>query len=596
MRGSSSVLLREARRSARRWQTHAQRVAFSAILFAAVIGGMEAAGALVPVAYLPTVGRATFALFSALILALLGILAAVYGAQALHAEADERTAALTLLTPLRPWELFTGKIGSNLLLLLTIAAAGVPILSLLTAFGGVSPWEVTAVAAHAATLIAVIGTLSAFFALFTRSVFLSGGMAALFALLASTFGAAAAAAMSGNIHAFSYFSPLAAPFANHAGVLLVPALWAPSVLLILYFGGRLFQLTASDADLRRIYTTAVWRVKPFLLGITLLILSFFPTLAAGTVGWGLRVQGSWGTPSGWRSLALMITDWTVYSWISFAIALATWVFLHLGVDLVISLDGLFAARGPRRRSSARLRVWHNPIAWKDNRSQTLGGAYAFVVFFWATVLFIGLQSALWIIPGALALFGVINGFFTTGLAVWLMVRSVEGERSASTLELLNLTPLTPWQVLYGKSLGVLSKVVLVFLPTWPALLLGLPWLGAVSSTGSMVGNALRGFASALWFVPTGIALTAAAAWIALRASPPQQAYTAAAALWATPAALGVIALFTRNFYPLNLIFQTLVPVLTWDASAWQYLLSGFIMLSSLFLTVPMLLRELRHAR
>ncbi|MBN2801184.1 MAG: ABC transporter permease subunit [Deltaproteobacteria bacterium] len=598
MIGGASVLLREAHRTSRRWQTWGLRVGFTAAMFGMVLGGIQIATALSSASHLSTVGRALYWVFGWALLAFLGLMASLFGARAVQDEREEGTQELLLLTRLSPGEVLSGKLLSRLLLLLTVAAGGMPVLSLVTSMGGVSVVEVVAITSHTAVVVSVIGVVAGFFALFTRSVLLAAGMALLYGVMGFMLSAAGYALLTLDYHGFAHVSPAFGPLAADWGALLTGLAWLPAVVMTLRLGGGLFNLTASGADVRRLYTTELWAVRRLLRWGGVLLLSGLPLVGLGApVCWYLRITNSFAAIPGAGGWVLLVAQGGIFLWITLAITLSTWVFLHLGVDLVLTFDGLFASMGARtRRSSRGLRVWTNPVAWRENRAQSLGGAFFLTLGLWGAGVFASLQSGLWIVPGGLAALGLLNGVFALGLAVWLVVRSFERERTEGTLELLLGSPLRPGQILTGKVVGASAKALALYLLTWPLLILGMPWLGTVTGTGSLSSNVLRGIASAAWFLPAFAAITLGSALLALRMRNPRSAYGAAYALLAALVLPGLGAALLRGTPALGLPLQTLVPVFTWDASWWQYLVSTGGLCLTAALLLPLLHHTVAHGR
>lgn len=95
------------------------------------------------------------------------LLAPIFSAGSLTIEKEQRTMAGLLTSLLSPFQIWWGKFAASLMFVLLLIVAGLPMLSLSFAFGGVGPWEVFM--ATCTTVIA-LGSLSAV-GLYWSSVF-----------------------------------------------------------------------------------------------------------------------------------------------------------------------------------------------------------------------------------------------------------------------------------------------------------------------------------------------------------------------------------------------------------------------------------------
>jgi ABC-2 type transport system permease protein len=104
-------------------------------------------------------------------LTVLLLLVPVFSAGALTIEKEQRTMAGLLTSLLTDTEIWWGKFLSSLLFVMLLLVAGMPVLSLAFAFGGVGPWELFIVTL---TTVIILGSMSAvslyWSSLFRRSV------------------------------------------------------------------------------------------------------------------------------------------------------------------------------------------------------------------------------------------------------------------------------------------------------------------------------------------------------------------------------------------------------------------------------------------
>ncbi len=104
------------------------------------------------------------------------------------------------------------------------------------------------------------------------------------------------------------------------------------------------------------------------------------------------------------------------------------------------------------------------IAWREFRQYFTGvGGYIFVLLYMVILGLIFISS---VQPGQPLQTGVINSAFLTlalFTAPFMTMRTFAGERQRGTLELLQLTPVTHWQLVIGKWLGVFGLALVIVL-------------------------------------------------------------------------------------------------------------------------------------
>lgn len=601
---SSAVLQRESQRSSRRWQTYALRMGFTAAMLTLLLAGVQTATALGDPSNLAYFGRGIYVVFGLIQLVFTGLLAAVFGAGAVQDERDDGTLEMLILTRLTAGQVLRGKLVSRLLVLLTVAVGSLPVLSLLTTVGGVSVIEVVALTVHTAVIIAVMGVTSAFFALFTRSTLLAATAAVTYGIVFFLFAPTVYVVMTGDPKGWAHVSPLFGPISFDGWALMPALVWAPSIGLLLNLGSRLFDLTSTQADVRRLYATRVWGVAAVGKAALVLLLSGVVVIPVGTtLSWGIRVVTQWGSSpmaGPWDDLGLAAAILLLLAWLSFAIALSTWVFAHLGVDLVLTLDALgrslFRRASRRRRTPANLRVWANPIAWRETRWRAASRVLAPAAGIWLLAMLVLAQTGVWLIPGGLVGIGLLNASLGLVITVWLSVRTIDRERRDGTLDLLRTTTLSPVRILLGKVYAVGLPGLVLMVVAIPLTVLGMPYLGAVLDDHGVAAMTLRGVATIAWLLPVWLLFLEASMVLAIRVRNPRSAYAPAFALLAVGFVLpGLGALVLRTVPVVPDVLQTVVPVFTWDAAWWQYLLSGSVAAFLVLALAPWLVLQLRSS-
>jgi ABC-2 type transport system permease protein len=104
-------------------------------------------------------------------LVLLLLMAPIFSAGALTIEKEQRTLAGLLTTLLRPIQIWWGKFVASLMYVTLLLVAGLPVLSVVFAFGGVGPWEMGIAIFTTLVILATISAMSLYWSsLFRRSV------------------------------------------------------------------------------------------------------------------------------------------------------------------------------------------------------------------------------------------------------------------------------------------------------------------------------------------------------------------------------------------------------------------------------------------
>ncbi|MCA9489053.1 MAG: hypothetical protein KC621_04005 [Myxococcales bacterium] len=527
------MLLREAARTSRRWQTYAARAGFSGVLLAVLLAGFWAAvsatrTSMVDTANLAWLGRGLFIGFSVVQMLMAMGLAPLMTAGAIAEETDERTMEMLVLTRLSPSQILLAKILSRILTLVTIVAGALPVMALVVNLGGVSAIEVLAVTVHTLTTIAIMSVLGAFFALFTKSPTLAAAASACYAVPFFLMLPAAYVLCTGDPYASAHFSTFAAPSAREWSALVTPLSYVPSLVLTLAVTTPLFQHKVSNASFEQVFSEQVWRTSTWLrAGGAWFVVGLLLLPWAAPTSWWLASSGAASTGIEWRLFSglLGLILWLYWS---FGAALGTWAFLRVGMDVVDGIDAVFSGTQgmsvERERKSAS--VGNNPVWWREARVRAWMSNTTPVFVLWGLFLLGVFQTGWWLIPGGMLSVGALNAGAAVVLASWLATRSIAEERRRGTFEVLLCTTLPSHKIVSG-------KVAAAALPTLPLLLLSLPLLAiGVPQLLSMVGKGghsapeyfVRGFASFVWLVPLWMLAIASSLAVAVRSSRPASAF------------------------------------------------------------------------
>ena len=587
---STAVLWREGARTSRRWQTYALRAGFSAALLGLLLFGIWATTALTTTNWLDNtqtayMGRALFIAFTVIQMVISLFMAPMMTSRAIVEERLEGTLDLLVLTPLRADALLASKVGSRLLLLVTVVLGSLPLLALVTTLGGVSITEVLLVTVGNVVTLLVMGVVGAYFGLFTKSPVIASLAAAGWALLAFLGLPGIYAVMAGAWSAPSHVSPFFASLGDWSGLVLLLT-YLPTVWLTWRLGTRLFQLKMANAELRRFFSDEVWSTRSVMIGgavfggLTLTILPLGIFMAwAHTVADGNATGGAswamWLVGGGGRAL--------IFLWTQGLILLATWFYLRLGMDLVDAFEGMLDQMGrdrARRRKSRGHRISRNPVAWREARVSAWGRGGLPLLIGWGLVLFAVAQTGMWLLPGGLLTVGAANAVAATLLTVWLAAGSIEQERGGGTLSMLLVSTFSTWRLVFGKVLALAAPTLPVVLLSIPLILIGFPQLDMIQafdrSDGGflMLGSVTRGALTGVWLVAFWLASALASMLIALRVRNPSGAY--GAAVGAVGSFLLIPSFLTwvlREWWLAALPFRLLVPVTAPSATALEILFS-----------------------
>ena len=583
---SAALLLRDATRASRRWQTYAARSAFSAILFGCVLAFIWVAthNPLFDAANLGWAGRGLFIAFAVVQVALAATFAPFLVARAVIEEREEDTLDVLVLTRLRAPQILLAKVASRLLVLLTVILGALPVLGLVVSLGGVSVVEVVAVSVHAVTAVLVLGVMGGFFGIFTRSPVLATLAALSYAVPTFLLLPLFYATLAGDWTAMGHFSPLLGTTARSWAALLPLLSYLPVLAMVLVLGARCYELRVSSARLRHYFSPETWASRWVMWGTVALLgagVTLVPAAALGSWYFSLGTTAPWAL---WEWGGFLGSRAVLWTWTVGLLLLGTWLFLRVAMDMVMMTDDLLGPSGGRRAEDRRpVAIWRNPVLWRELRGRGWKVA-APAVGAWLLVLLGVFQMGLWVLPGGLLGVGALNAAAALVGTVWLATGTIEQERRTGSLEILLTTTLGARSILLGKGVGVAVPTFGVLLLSLPMLVLGAPHFHLYFASSSPDGFLLAtlkglvafGWVAALWlFVLVGC-LTLTLALRRPRAAP-------ALAMVGLGLGLGipaVLAAFLRDV-PLALApLRLAVPVLVARPDLLEILLSTALLLGA----------------
>ncbi len=429
-------------------------------------------------------GAILFGLFALVQLSLILFFAPLAAATAVAHEKDRRTFILLLMTDLSDVEIVLGKLVASLLQVLTLLAAGAPVLLACVLLGGVAPWQVALALAVTVASGLVCGSLGLVVALWRDRTFQSLALTVLIVALGLVAVEAGALALPGLrvvgvplVEALDPFRALLAvldPDLRSSGFAGVPGLAFVGVALVV----------ALALNLLAVNRLRVWNpgrnepreqreaaVEAEGLVESLVEIREVPQEALVGAGVGGSSLGQ-GSGSSLRGEGRSASNGPP------------------GEGDVVG-DGTTGLHVPRRthrrvtRAAGKYRQpWSNPIAWRELMTRAYGtkpliikGAY--ILAFALGVAFFAInpdveadpwRPARVLIPLAILSLILVNAQGVTALT---------SERDTGALDLLLVTELSPKEFIYGKLYGVLYNtkemiVLPVALTAWFAI------IGAIS--------------------------------------------------------------------------------------------------------------------
>jgi len=366
-------------------------------------------------------GAVLFQLLAPLQLTLALFFSALFAASAVAAEKDRRTMLLLLLTNLTNCEVVLGKLLASLLTVLMLWLATIPLLMMLTLFGGVSYAQIARVAAVTLASVLVCGSLGSTLALWREKTFQALAMTLLVLVLWLGAWEAVARGLFGSSVGRLDASAWGAAFSPWQAVLdaMRPHMQAAAGLEALRpVGGFLITAAAFVVSLNALAVIQVRR---------------------------------WNTTREGRRAAAPDED-----------------------------QPLLATRSSGPAKATR-HVWDNPVLWREMRTWAYGRKIlmvrlVYLVLFGLAAVYLhqlvqaGQTLARSDISLALAPLFLLSLVLINAQAV----TSMTSERDTRALDLLLVTDLTPREVVFGKLGGVLyntKEMVLL-----PVVLLGYFWM------------------------------------------------------------------------------------------------------------------------
>lgn len=579
---SAALLLRDASRASRRWQTYGARAAFSATLFGIVLATIWGVthSDLVDPADLGWAGRGIFVAFAVVQVLLAATFAPFAVARAIIEEREEDTLDVLILTRLQARQILLAKIAARILVLLTVILGALPVLGLVVSLGGVSIVEVVAITMHAVTAVLVLGAMGGFFAIFTRSPVVATLAALAYAVPAFALMPLLYAVLTGDWKGMAHFSPLLGTTARDWWSLLPLVSYLPVLGMVLLLGARFYELRVSHARLRRFFSTEAWSGRAVMWGTLALVtaaVTILPFASAASWIYSMRALGSGASLATWEWLVLGPARVVVWAWCVGLLLLGSWLFLRIAMDMVMMADDLLGPRtGRAARDKRPVVVWGNPVAWRELKGRSWA-VTAPTIGMWLLMLLGIFQMGIWIIPGGLLGVGGLNAAAALVLTLWLATGTIERERRSGSLEILLTSTMGSFPILWGKTLGTAVPTLALLLLSLPMLVLGAPHLHVLFAGDSVEGYGLAtlkgvlafGWVGALWLLTLCGSTT-----LALALRNPRAAY----GIGLVGLGLGLLvpatlAAFLRDAGWLSAPLRLLVPVLVTHPTIWEILLS-----------------------
>lgn len=580
------VVVRETSRTSRQWSTYAGRVLFSGVLLGVLIAASAATSTATKWSWFQTsdsadlawVGRALFTGFAVCEVIIASIAAPLIVASAVIEERDERTLDLLVMTRLSPIGILGAKLFSRLLLLLMMVLGALPVLSVVTTFGGVAVAEVVAVTANALITTVVLGLLGGLFGLLSRSPALCASAAFAWAIPVFAMMPALYAAAVGRVSAFGEVSPLYGTTATGPAALAPLAFFLPTIAAVLPLAGRLFVARVAGAGYLRVFSGETWSFRWWLvtwavLGALLVVAGpLLVPVAWWSSGYALP------TPQGFTHLAASAGIWAFFSALTAAFTI---VYVRVAAEWIVAIETLIT---PRFASKARgLQVApaiQNPVLWRETRVGSWVTA-GLVVAGWLVLMYAVFQSFIWLVPGALLVIGGANAIGGCAAAAWWAVTSIEDERRNGTLDLLMMTRVPPWRMLLGKAIAVTLPSAPLVLVGALLVAVGMPYLQAILVDDWTWLDVLHGTTVGVWLIAFWAFAVAAGLVVGARSNVGRSGTSIVMggllAWFALPWMIGVAL---AGFWPARLLSRWFVPIAGIDAPWWEPLPLAAVLLAA----------------
>ena len=398
-------------------------------------------------------------LFRALVLTQLLMMlffAPIAAATSVAHEKDRRTFILMLMTDMADWEIILGKLGSSLLLITVLLAAGLPVLAISLLLGGISPSQLLQIELVTLATGIVGGSVGLIVANWRDRTFQSLALT----VLAVVLGLAAIEVVGLVVPVQINNQPVSA--------YLDP-----------------FRVTSMIME-----STSSALLLPVTISFIVFALALALILNVSSIFMLRRWNPGRNEPREQREAPkaeeLIEVDETVMDAAEYNSRLSDR--LAQGLTTSAQADdstGLAVPRRTHRRVTGSQReyrhAWNNPILWREFATRAYGNkplmikiAYVVAVTMFASYIFTGAnaQGDAWRVTRAMVPLGILSLLLINAQGV----TSLTSERDIGALDLLLVTELTPKQFIYGKLYGVLyntkEMILAPIILTWMMVAIG----------------------------------------------------------------------------------------------------------------------------
>ncbi len=398
-------------------------------------------------------------LFRALVLTQLLMMlffAPIAAATSVAHEKDRRTFILMLMTDMADWEIILGKLGSSLLLITVLLAAGLPVLAISLLLGGISPSQLLQIELVTLATGIVGGSVGLIVANWRDRTFQSLALT----VLAVVLGLAAIEVVGLVVPVQINNQPISA--------YLDP-----------------FRVTSMIME-----STSSALLLPVTISFIVFALALALILNVSSIFMLRRWNPGRNEPREQREAPkaeeLIEVDETVMDAAEYNSRLSDR--LAQGLTTSAQADdstGLAVPRRTHRRVTGSQReyrhAWNNPILWREFATRAYGNkplmikiAYVVAVTMFASYIFTGAnaQGDAWRVTRAMVPLGILSLLLINAQGV----TSLTSERDIGALDLLLVTELTPKQFIYGKLYGVLyntkEMILAPIILTWMMVAIG----------------------------------------------------------------------------------------------------------------------------
>ena len=511
---STSVLLREAQRSARRRTTWLARVGYTLLLLVIVFQmWWQGEVRVYDPSEVANLGRDLFKFFTATQWLMVSLAAPLIVGLGMIEEREDGTMELLALSRLTTSQIVLGKLMSRVITLGTLVLAGLPVLALIATFGGVGVWEALGVALGTLTIVVSLGAVGAWAGLHFDNGIVGIGLATFWGvvvlMVVPILSGGILEDLGGNP---SWVSPYGMMNAEGPGALLHVFLIAPSVLFIGRISMPVFRMTvgARSGSDEELLSPEIFRLQRLeRLGSVLPVLWLVAPFAFAMSVWFLTglfgnrfLRGDAGELVG-AFLVLAYVMLTQLAFTAFFVwqthAFVRWRRVQeerraLAVEAAeVAREIGYATKAVYRRGlSTEGHISGNPVAWRERWTGAHGVTRGLSKL--GLALGVGLVLLVVAVDGELdeevaMLFGGMGVFAGTVLSGVAATSSFVQDRRQGTLPLLLQTTMSPTRIVIGKLQAVFGLVSFLLVPGW---LLG-AW-GAMAEMGS-AGASLHSYSA-----------------------------------------------------------------------------------------------------